>query len=232
MKVTEVDSIANDSEKVRDPDDLSRLVELPLLESCKIFLSLGVKTIMSGCNKRNVFNKDIPRRKNVTFADGITRDWSFSNGYGWIMIDFLTLSPVNQEFVLSLCDENNFSLVEELSENARRAFLDLCALNGTTPSNKELVELVTIPKVSGTLPQQLILHYENIEATNPKLDNPRFVEFYQKKHTLFVTPYISYGVILKYPLNEETTVEEVNDYFVELANKFANQKGFGFRVIK
>ena len=39
MKVTEVDSIANDSERVRDSDDLSRLVELPLLESCKIFLS-------------------------------------------------------------------------------------------------------------------------------------------------------------------------------------------------
>ena len=55
-----------------------------------------------------------------------------------------------------------------------------------------------------------------------------------KKHTLFITPYIKRGVLLKYPLNNEITVEEVNSYFVELANTFSNQKGKnnGFKVVR
>lgn len=234
MKVLEVERIDGDSVIINSADDLYKLIELPLLESCKIFKELGVRTVMSSCNKHDVLNKDIPRRKNVTFKDGINRDWSFSNGYAWILLDFKSMSSENQENLLSLCDENNFSLVEKLPENGKKAFLDLCKLNSVVPSNKELIEFVTIPRTGRSVPEELIARYEEFENTNPRPNDPLYVEFYKKKHTLFLFPYITHGVLLRYPLNNETTVEEVNNYFVELANTFSNQKGNfnGFKVIR
>jgi hypothetical protein len=191
---------------------------------------------MSSCNKFDVLNKGILRRKNITFKDRHNRDWSLSNGYTWILLDFKTMSSENQEYLLSLCDENNFSLVEKLSENGRKAFLDLCKLNDTEPSNKELIEFVTIPRTNGAnnISPQLIDLEENLDSQNPRPNDPIYVEFYNKKHTLFLFPYISHGVLLRYPLNNETTIEEVNSYFVDLANTFSNQKEShnGFKVIR
>ena len=237
MKVLEVDRIMKDSVTINSEDDLDKIIELPLLESCKIFYNLGIKTVMSGCNKYDVLNNNRPRRKNISFADNINRDWSFSNGYGWILLDFKSMSFENQEYLLSLCDENNFSLIEKLPENAKMAFFDLCKLNDVNPSNKELIECVTIPQIHGGLgniQKQLLDLTEKMDNTNPRPDDPIYVEFYRKKHTLFITPYIQCGVLLKYPLNNETTVEEVSYYFSEFANTFSNQKSSinGFNVIK
>lgn len=226
MKILEVDRIDGDSVQITSADDLDKIVELPLLESCKMFYELGVGTVMSSCNKFDVLNKDIPRRKNVTFRDRLYRDWSFSNGYAWILLDFKTLSPENQKKLLSLCDENSFSLVEKLPENGRKAFLDLCKLNDTKPSNKELIEFITIPRTNGAggiLPKLIDLE-EKLDSQNPRPNDPIYVEFYNKKRTLFLYPYISHGVLLRYPLNNETTVDEVDSYFVELANTFSSQK--------
>ena len=234
MKVLEVDRIDGDSVTIGSIDDLYKIIEIPLLESCKIFYTLGIRTVMSGCNKHDVLNKNIPRKKDISFKDNIRRDWSFSNGYAWILLDFRSMSSENQEYMLSLCDENNNSLVDKLPENAQSAFLDLCKLNGVNPSNKELIEFVTIPQIHGNmLPSKIMEMYELQDNTNPRPNDPIFIDFYSKKHTLFITPYIEHGVLLKYPLNDETTVEEVNNYFVELANTFSNQKGKtnGFRVL-
>lgn len=224
MKILEVDRINGDSVQITSADDLDKIVELPLLESCKIFYNLGVRTVMSSCNREDVLNKDKPRKKNITFKDNIRRDWSFSNGYAWILLDFGQMSSENQEYLLSLCDENNFSLIEKLPENARKAFLDLCKLNDVNPTNKELIELVTIPEIHGYVSPKVAEMYEKTDNTNPRPNDPIYTEFYGKKHTLFITPYVKSGVLLRYPLNDETTVEEVNNYFVELANTFSNQK--------
>lgn len=234
MKVIEVDRIDGDSVKINGIDDLYKIIELPLLESCKIFFNLGVITVMSSCNKYNVLNNDKPIRKNVTFNDNIYRDWSFSNGYAWILLDFTTMSLENQEYSVSLCDENNFSLIEKLSKNAKKTFLELCKLNHANPSNKELIELVTIPRIYGKVPPRLVENYEKNDNENPRPNDPIYNEFYNRKRTLFITPYIERGVLLKYPLNYETTVEEVNDYFVQLANTFSYQKGSisGFKIKK
>ena len=234
MKILEVDRIDGDSVQITSADDLDKIVELPLLESCKIFYNLGVRTVMSSCNREDVLNKDKPRKKNITFKDNIRRDWSFSNGYAWILLDFGQMSSENQEYLLLLCDENNFSLVEKLPENARKAFLDLWKLNDANPTNKELIELVTIPEIHGYVSPKVVEMYEKTDNTNPRPNDPIYTEFYDKKHTLFITPYVKRGVLLRYPLNDETTVEEVNNYFVELANTFSNQKENhnGFKVIR
>ena len=78
MKILEVERISDDSAIINSVDDLDKIIELPLLESCKIFYELGVRTVMSSCNRFDVLNKDIPRRKNVSFKDRLNRDWSFS----------------------------------------------------------------------------------------------------------------------------------------------------------
>ncbi len=235
MKVLEVDRIDNDSVEVGSVDDLDKIIELPLLESCKIFYNLGVRTVMSSCNKTDVSSKNIPRRKNFSFYNKVYRDWSFSNGYAWILIDFSSMSSDNQKYLLSLYDDNNYSLVEKLPENAKRAFADLCKLNEATPSNKELIEFVTIPNIHAkmTTPPMMKM-YEEIDNRNPRPDDPIYKEFYSKKHPLFTTPYIERGVLLRYPLNEETTVEEVNKYFVELANSLTPQRDNtnGFKITR
>lgn len=48
---------------------------------------------------------------------------------------------------------------------------------------------------------------------------------------LFIAPYIQCMVLLKYSLNNETTVEEVSSYFL---NIFSNQKSNinGFKINK
>ena len=92
----------------------------------------------------------------------------------------------------------------------------------------------TPAEIHGYVSPKVVEMYEKTDNTNPRPNDPIYTEFYDKKHTLFITPYVKRGVLLRYPLNDETTVEEVNNYFVELANTFSNQKENhnGFKVIR
>ena len=188
MLVKDIEPIRLDNIKINSIDDLNKIVELPLLEACKIFYNLGITTVMSSCNKDNVRMGQYEQRK-ITYytATSFTRDWSFGNGYAWILLDYDSLGNQNQEYINSLYNKNN----------------------------KKLIQLVTMPQITGDY--ELDKKTDNI---NPYPDNPLYIDFYNKKDPLFTTPYVERGVLLRYPINENTTVEEVNDYFTKLASTF------------
>ena len=200
MLVKDIEPISIDNVKINSIEDLYKIIELPLLEACKIFYNLGITTVMSSCNKRNVELGKYPRQR-ITYytTTSETRDWSFGNGYAWILLDYDSLGETNQEYINSLCNDKN----------------------------KELIELVTIPKTPNnykSYKEEELNKLKTEDNTNPYPDNPIYQEFYQKKNPLFTTQYIERGVLLRYPINENTTVEEVNDYFTKLASTFTNNK--------
>ena len=192
MKVIDIKPIKQDNIKINNKDDLNKIIELPLLEACKIFYDLGLTTVMSSCNENNIKLGEYPRRK-ITYytVTPYTRDFSFGNGYAWILLDYDSLGEQNQEYINSL--------------------------------NNELIELVTIPNVPEDYESTNKEHYNKLvksDNTNPYPDNPLYIDFYNKKHPLFTTPYIERGVLLRYPINKNTTVKEVNNYFTKLASTF------------
>ena len=134
-------------------------------------------------------------------------------GYAWIMLDFNSLSDENKDWLFKLeerKDKNNVRIgekgvwfvqpceIQNLEYGLKVGKYDYNSLQQEVPENK-------IPK-------------------NVRYDK-RLAEFY-KRHIVLAYNWAMYSlqtVILRMPVNEQTTVEEVEQYFTQLAESFKEQ---------
>lgn len=216
MLISEIESIGNASVNLLQNDGIDiidEIVELPLRSACKLFRDKGIATVMSSANKNNivasseksiekedVYGKVEHRFENHTFLEaGI--------GYAWIMINFDSLSDENKDLT--------FRLEEKIGEN-RVWFVHPAEMDG----NPEYA--LRIGKYDYDFLRQAL--DEDSIPKDIEVDE-RLVEF-EKRHICLMYPWTdssSQAVFLRMPLYENTTVEEVESYFVEFAKCFHDQ---------
>lgn len=200
---------------------ISEIIELPLRKACLAFRKKGIKTLMSSANKNNVLHQgEEPIEKENLYktkdGDTIISPVMFDEagkGYAWIMIDFNSLSDENKDWLFKLeerRDKNNAKIGEK-----GVWFVQPCEIQNLEYGLK-------VGKYD----------YEFLKQTVSKTDIPQNVRFdkrlaeFHKRHIVLAYNWAMYSlqtVILRMPVNEQTTVEEVEQYFIQLAESFKEQ---------
>lgn len=173
---------------------MERIIELPLRSACRIFRNKGIETVMSSANRNNVLK---PGEKALEKED------VYGNGQ-----EYLLNRPIYEDagkgyaWIMlnfqTLSDENRewlFSLEERKGENGE-------------PIGEKAVWFVEPSRFS---------FYNSQGVTLPKFEEKKIILGYNDGL------YPRQTVILRMPINEGTTVEEVDEYFSRLAESFKTQ---------
>lgn len=189
---------------------IDELIELPLRECCKIFKEKGIETVMSSANKNNILADEMKpmQKKDIKEKELFYPSPTFEEagkGYAWIMLNFDTLSVDNKDLV--------FSLEDEIGEE------HIWYVQPFTLGNLDYE--IKIGKYT----------YEELENYLSASEIPQGVEYdkylaqFDRRHIVlgYSNLYPINTLILRMPVNDRTTVEEVEKYFVNLAMRFNNQ---------
>ena len=199
---------------------IDEIIELPLRNVCKIFRKKGIETLMCSANKNNVLTEgEKPTEKEDVYGNG--QQYSklrptfedAGKGYAWVMLNFDTLSDENKDWLFSL-EERKGKNGENIGEKA---------------------VWFTHPCEIGNLDYKIkIGHYDYdfLKTVLPEKEIPKGIEFdkrlaeIEKRHIVLAYHWGMYPlqtVFLRMPINEQTTVEEVDEYFSKLAESFKQQ---------
>lgn len=195
---------------------IDEIIELPLRMACKIFKEKGIETVMSSANRNNILvtgSKPI-EKENVKGREFFYPHPTFQDagrGYAWIMLNFDNLSDENKDLM--------FSLEERVDDNGEKI-------------GEKMIWFVN-PCTFGNLDYKLKIGEYTYEHLRTCLSDeiPQGIE-YDARLAKFASRHIvlSYNnrypvntAIIRMPINEQTTVSEVDEYFSLIAKGFYNQ---------
>lgn len=207
--------------KANSQELIDRIIEEPLKKPCKDFYRKGIRTVMSSANKNNIVPKgkkpkkkaDVAGRDQYFFLDPPTFE-DAGVGYAWIMIDFDTLSSENKKIILEL-EAREDSDGNKVGEEA------IWFVHPTTMGNIDYkmktgrfdYRLLDIPVAEDEKP---------IERIEP---DPQYIQYEDKAIILaYNDRYPVNTVILRRSIDENTTIEEVEEYFCKISELLKNQR--------
>ena len=220
-EIEPIDAVGVDLLKREDAEAIiEQIIELPLRKACRIFRKKGIQTAMSSANKSNVLKSgEEPTEKEDVY--NVWTQWMFTTptfdnagkGYAWIMLNWDTLSDENKDLL--------FSLEERKGKN------------GENIGGKAI--WFVQPCVMGSIEHDLKVGkygYDFLRQAAPEADVPddiqvdlKLVEFEKRRIILGYNNeiYPTQSVFLRMPINEQTTVEEVEEFFAKFAETFRKQ---------
>ena len=223
MLISEVEPINNIGRNLLNHSNaeavIDTIIELPLRKACKIFKNKNIETVMSSANKNNLLK---PGEKSTEKED-IKDKFLFypppnfedaGKGYAWIMLNFDTLSNENKDILFEL--ENKKS-----KEGLKIGEKAIWFVRSSILRNLEY-QLKT-----GELDYYLARQAQSEnEIAIPHIEiDERYVKFNEKRIILaYNNRYPDNTVILRKPINANSTTEEVEEFFVKFAEIFKEQK--------
>ena len=178
---------------------IEKLVERPLQKACKEFKNKNIETCMSSANNKNIIKKG---KKAVTIYDvqekakkhRLQTFLQAGKGYAWIMLNYNTLSKENKEIVFLLQNEFGKDAIWFVKPCFAKFYKKLQNF-----FNQNDVILSSYDKYDKTFEEnQIILMYN----TNQ---------------------YPGRSVFIRMPINEKTSVEDVENYYDNIIAKFVMQ---------
>lgn len=218
MLIKEIEPIKDPGSSLIGNEDamivIDEIVELPLRKACKIFNSKGIETIMSSANKSNVLQpgeKTIEKEDVYGTFEKLLEHHNFleiGKGYAWIMLNFDTLSLENKNMLFDL---------EENSENGD-------SIIWFAHPSERYDEVEYALKIGR-------YNYDYLRQVLSEDDIPYGIEVdetlieFEKRHMSILYPWdiTKDAVFIRMPVTEETTVEEVEEYFSKFAQCFKEQ---------
>ncbi|MBR3002293.1 MAG: hypothetical protein IKF38_01820 [Clostridia bacterium] len=185
--------------KKQDSDKIiEAIIEKPLQKACKQFKAKNIETSMSSANKNNIVKKNQTRvnKKDIIEKAKQNKTQTFvraGKGYAWVMLNYNTLSDENREVL--------FNLEEELGEDS------------VWFVKSNYVEFLN------TLRKPF-----KLEPIVEKFDD-KYAEKFKEKQLILMynNKYPRRSAFIRMPIDENTKVEEVENYFDEIISKFQNQ---------
>lgn len=220
MLIKEIEPIGEASVCLLDEssDIIDRIIELPLRDACRIFRDKGIETVMSSANKTNLVDdlEKVIEKEDIGNNPFETHMfYEAGKGYAWIMLNFETLSDENKNLLFALEQEKDVV---------------------GNPIGQRRIWFVHPSEMSGNIEYGLKIgkfNYDYLKMCLPEEEIPYGIEVddslieFEKRHITLLYPWTDSSqcaVFLRMPINSETTVEEVDGYFVEFAKNFYNQK--------
>lgn len=179
---------------------IDQIVEEPLRKACKELKDKGIETVMSSANKNNLLKegeKALERedvRGQEIFLDAPTYE-SAGRGYAWIMLNFSNLSDENKEVLFSL-EQSKDSNGVKIGEKIVWFVKDCSFMYFFNKGQSNKIKNSLDKKFEE---HSFVLHYNS--------------DRYPKK-----------VVLLRMPINKETTVIDVERYFEKLTEKLKQQQ--------
>lgn len=174
---------------------MERIIESPLLNACKILKNKGIETVMSSANKNNILKPgEKPKEKEDVYGNG--QQWFLNHPIYEDAGRGYAWIMLNFQ---TLSDENRewiFSLEERKGENGE-------------PIGEKAVWFVE--------PNSFEIFNSKKGVKSPRFDEKKIILGYNDGL------YPRQTVILRMPINNDTTVEEVDSYFSKLAESFKTQ---------
>ena len=211
-------------EKENAEEIIEKIIEEPLKKPIKVLYKKGIRTVMSSANKNNLVpegekpkkKKDVSGNGQFLFLDGPTFE-DAGVGYAWIMIDFDTLSDENKEMLLRLeerKDENGNKVGEEAIWFVHPTIMGNVDYKMKTGSlDIGIVEQLNGSLTCGEQPVKIVPVDQN------------YVDFEDKSIILkYNNRYPANTVILRMPINAQTTAKEVEEYFSRIAELLKTQR--------
>lgn len=201
-------------------DIIDKIIELPLRKACKVFREKGIETVMSSANKNNVLRdgeKRIEKEDVYGSFDKLFENHLFleaGKGYAWIMLNFNTLSDENKELL--------FELEERIGKDGEKVGEKAIWFVHPTEMDGNIEFSLRIGKYDYDFLRTILSEEEiprNIEVEE------KLIEF-EKRHIVLLYPWTdssTEAVFLRMPVDEHTTAEEVEEYFVNFAQCFKTQ---------
>lgn len=174
-------------------------IEKPVRNACKYLTDNGINTIMSSANKYNVESKNNPVEEDKLYI-GFEDPWVIGNGYAWIMLDWNELSSINKKYFMDEVKNNSdFVKLYEYIDVPK----DIAMEYGYDHS--KMIEGLNIEYQTG----------ENDYDKNKVIlfGNNSLNNYDDNEHSRFKT------VVLRYPVDENTKVKEIEEYFMSLSEK-------------
>ena len=112
MFIRDIEPIGDASvDLLNDSDDIiNSIIELPLRSACRVFKEKGIETVMSSANRTNLVGSGEKVIEKEDIGNNPFETHMFyeaGKGYGWIMLNFETLSDENKELLFELEDEKD-----------------------------------------------------------------------------------------------------------------------------
>ena len=202
MLVSEVKKIGKVGKNLLENKDANEIIELiiekPLQKACKECKEKKIETVMSSANKNNIIKKGKERinKKEVIEDAKKHKIQSFTEagkGYAWLMINYNTLSDENRKIL--------FELEKELGEDTiwfvKSNYVDAMNAIRKRLKMKLMVETFNDKYADEFKKRQLLLMYNN--------NYPRRCVF------------------IRMPIDEDTKVEDVEEYFSNIISKMVKQ---------
>ena len=218
MLVKDIKPINFDGEiDISDVNSLSMCIELPVRDACSKLNQKGIKTLMSSANQNDVEKR---YEKINRYSNHPSEHYNIGNGYAWIMIDWETLTPENKSILINLKIGNT---PIPLTEKEKNNLIHNCKLNNIDPNQSELIAFFEV------VDERVLYENRDMIGQLPK-DSEEDICFdkYRRGYTC-VNSLCNHGfdfrtVVLRYPLDEETTVSDVIKYFSMIVNKLVDQR--------
>lgn len=193
--------------KSKNADEIiEAIIEKPLQKACKLCKNKQIETSMSSANKKNIVkaNKKVVNKKDIIEMNKKGKYPTFiqaGKGYAWIMLNYNTLSDENRKVLFAL--EN--SLGEDTIWFVKSCYVETMNKLRKVLKIKPLVENFDDAFAEEFKKRQLLLMYNN--------------------------KYPRRSVFIRMPINETTTVEQVEEYFTHIINKLQiNSKQSEFSI--
>ena len=190
--------VGKDLLKDKNADEIIELIiEKPLQKACKECKDKNIETSMSSANRSNIAkNGRIINKKDIQDFSKRNKTKNFlwvGKGYAWLMINYNTLSDENREIL--------FSLEEQLGEEAiwfvKCNYVEFLNKLRKPLRLKPLVEIFDDTYADRFKEKQLIMTYN--------VNYPRR------------------AVFVRMPIDNSTTVEDVEDYFSNILSNLKQQ---------
>jgi hypothetical protein len=202
MLVSEVKRIGKVGKNLLENKNAEEIIEIiiekPLQKACKECKQKNIETVMSSANKKNVVKDDkkILHKKDVVEKIKQHKMQNFmqaGKGYAWLMLNYNTLSNKNKEII--------FSLEEKLGE-----------------------EVIWFVKENFTDSMNVIRKHLRIKPIVQKFDD-KYADRFKDKQLLLMynNKYPTRNVFIRMPIDENTKVEEVEEYFSNIIAKLIKQ---------
>ena len=202
MLISEVKPIGKVGKKLlenKNADEIiNTIIEKPLQKACKACLDKNIETSMSSANRKNIVKKGKKSVKRDDVLELMKQEKTQTflqagKGYAWIMINYNTLSDENRQIL--------FSLEETMGEDTiwfvKSCYVEFMNKIRKPFKLKPMVENFDDMYADKFKERQLILMYNN--------------------------KYPRRAVFIRMPIDENTTVNDVEQYFDNIINMLIKQ---------
>lgn len=193
---------------------INECIEPPLRKACMLLNEKGIKTIMSSCNSNDVKNR------NTKIDKYQVPPFFIGNGYAWIMLDWESLTEENKK---KLIEYNSGKKQFSLSQKEQKLLIHNCTLdNSKIPINWQMVRFFEVINA-----YEYFTNRNAVGKLEKKSEQDEYFDLNRSgmlsKSSLNNISSDFRVAVVRYPIDELTTIGEVERFFDDFVLQLSNQ---------